>query len=219
MLTPTTRPTPVGESAAGVAGVQRGIGLDDVLDDSGCRPGPHGKRPIQRADHARGHRAHQAHRAADGDHELADPQLLGVTELGGGEPVAPHPDQAEVGETVGPGHVEGQLATVAQRRDTGPGLAQHVSRREHEAVGGDDDAGAGAACVRPPPATVTHDAKLDDRGQEPLGHGRDDARVRVERFGVGGDGIGRGAIEVELVGCHSDYKITEGPKIPHLTPM
>ena len=79
--------------------------------------GPRRQRPVEAADDAGGDRAGQPHRAADGDHELADPKVLGIAELGGGEPVAAHPDEAEVGEAVGPGYVEGQLTTVAEGRD------------------------------------------------------------------------------------------------------
>jgi hypothetical protein len=61
--------------------------------------------------------------------------MLGVAELGGGETVAAHPDEAEVGEAVGPGHVEGQLTTVAEGRHPGGGLAENVGGGEDEAVG------------------------------------------------------------------------------------
>ena len=80
VLIPTTGPRRVGERAAGVAGVERGVGLDHVLDHPPGRAAAGRQRPAERADDARGHRARQPERVADRDDELADDEPVGVAE-------------------------------------------------------------------------------------------------------------------------------------------
>ena len=74
---PATR---VGQGAAGVAGIERGIGLDDVLDEAARPPVAGAERPAEGADDARGHGPGEAERVADRDDQLADLQARGVTE-------------------------------------------------------------------------------------------------------------------------------------------
>ena len=50
------------------------------MTSSIMRPGGRAQRAPQRGNHARGHRGLEAKRIADGDRELAAPQLLGVAE-------------------------------------------------------------------------------------------------------------------------------------------
>src|SRR5262249_3233980 len=65
------------EGAAGVAGVQRGVRLHDVVDEA---PGPAAQRPAEGADDARGDGALEAERIADRDDELTDLQGRRVAE-------------------------------------------------------------------------------------------------------------------------------------------
>ena len=58
----------VDQRAARVAGVERGVGLDHVVDQAA---GARAERAAERADDAGGHRALEAERVADGDRELA----------------------------------------------------------------------------------------------------------------------------------------------------
>ena len=55
------------QRAAGIAGIDGGVGLDEVLVAVGVDAGA-----AERADDARGHRVLQAERIADGDHIVAD---------------------------------------------------------------------------------------------------------------------------------------------------
>ena len=72
----------IDQRAAGVAGVECGIGLNDIVDQaSGIRP----QRTSQCADHACRHRRLKSVRIADGDDELSHAQLLRIAERGGGE--------------------------------------------------------------------------------------------------------------------------------------
>ena len=66
---PATR---VGQRAAGVAGIERGVGLDDVLDEAARPAVARAERPAERADHARRHGPREAERVADRDDQLAD---------------------------------------------------------------------------------------------------------------------------------------------------
>jgi hypothetical protein len=70
-----------GERAAAVPGVQSGVGLDDALDDARTPPVHGRQRSPQGRDHAGRHRPGIAKGAADGDHQLPDPQPSGVAEL------------------------------------------------------------------------------------------------------------------------------------------
>src|SRR3990172_1345146 len=68
------------ERPSGVAGVQSGIRLNDSLDEpSRYRP----ERAAESAHHPRGHGALESERVSDGDDELPDFQMSGVTEARG----------------------------------------------------------------------------------------------------------------------------------------
>ena len=95
---PTTCACEVGERAARVSGVERGVGLDHVLDDAARR---HGQRAAERGHDAGRHAAAEAERAADRDDELADAEPFGVAELRRGEAVRVEPEDGEIGERVG----------------------------------------------------------------------------------------------------------------------
>jgi hypothetical protein len=56
------------QRAAGIAGIERGIGLDNVVDQPA---GARAQAAAERRDHARRHGGFEAERIADGDHELA----------------------------------------------------------------------------------------------------------------------------------------------------
>ena len=65
------------QRAAGVAGIERGVGLNDVFD----RPATHrADRAAQRRHHARRHTRFEAERIADRDHQLAAAQVFGIAE-------------------------------------------------------------------------------------------------------------------------------------------
>ena len=86
VLMPTSSPSQVHQRAAGVAGVDRGVGLDEVLVAVRVDAGA-----AQRADDARGHRLAEAERVADGHHEVADLEPVGVGERERREVARPSP--------------------------------------------------------------------------------------------------------------------------------
>ena len=101
----------VDERAAAVAGVQGGVGLDDVVHQVA---GDAAQRPAQGADDAGGDGRFEAERAADGDDELADAQLRRVAERGVGQARRLGLDDGEVGPRVGADDAAGQLLAVAE---------------------------------------------------------------------------------------------------------
>ncbi len=174
----------VAERAAGVAGIERGIGLDHVLDQARGRAGAGRERAAERGDDAGRDRAAEPVRAADRDDELADPEALGVAEGGRDQVAALDAKDGEVGEGVGSDHLEAELAAVGERcgaASLGPG--DDVGGAEHEAVGADRDPAAGAGGPSPAPARAP-DGEVGDGGTEALGDTRDGARVGVEGFRV-----------------------------------
>ena len=71
-------PARVEQRSAGVAGVERRVGLDHVVDREAAR---RGQAPLQRRHDAGGQRALQAERVADRDRRIADLDRRGVAEL------------------------------------------------------------------------------------------------------------------------------------------
>src|SRR6185503_21103516 len=65
----------IDERAARVAEIDRGVGLDEVLEGADAELAAPG-----RADDALGHRLPEAERVADGEHRLADAQFVGATD-------------------------------------------------------------------------------------------------------------------------------------------
>ena len=82
VLIPTTQPRPSASAPARVAGVERRVGLDHVVDDPA---GGHGQGAAELRDDARGDGPGEAVGVPDRDDELADAETLGVPELGRGE--------------------------------------------------------------------------------------------------------------------------------------
>ena len=76
VLTPTSRPVEIDQRAAGIAGIDRGIGLDEelIVGDADLRA-------RQRRDDAVGHGLADAERIADREHHVADLQLVGIAEI------------------------------------------------------------------------------------------------------------------------------------------
>ena len=128
---------------ARIAGIERGVGLDHVLDQAA---GLRTQRAAERGDHARGDGRFKPERIADRDHELAAPQRLGVAERRG----------RQVAHGIGAQQREIGVGILAQQPRLhhaafGIGQPQFARALDHMAVGQDetvrrdDDAGADAA--------------------------------------------------------------------------
>src|SRR5205823_7857506 len=90
------------------------------------------------------HGSLEATRVAEGDDELADPEVGRVSELGGGELGRGGSQDGEVREWVGADDLGGALGAVDERRAHAAGPLDDVRRGDEEAVGGDDDAAPAA---------------------------------------------------------------------------
>jgi hypothetical protein len=152
------------ERAAGVAGVEGGVGLDDVLDDASGRR----ERAPERRDHARRNRAGEAVGIPDRDDELTDAKALSVAELGRGEVARFGAQDGQVRERIGPGDLDLALAAVDEGRAR-PAVALRDDMRgsEHVTVGRDDD-GASAAREPAPSADAPRDAEVGHRRRQTL---------------------------------------------------
>jgi hypothetical protein len=178
----------VRERAAGVAGVEGGVCLDDVVDDAARPAGAGRKRAAERGYDPGRDGAAEAVRIADGDHELAHAEPLGIAELGGDEVVALRAKQGEVRERVAADDLEALLAAVAERgAAAGVRSPDHVRIGEQEPVRGEHDRAAGAG-RQLPAASAPHDPEAGDRRGKPLRDGDDRPRIRVERLGLLGGG-------------------------------
>src|SRR5271166_3333590 len=71
VLIPTTSP----REAAGIPRIERGVGLDQVVDQPAVACA---QRAAERRDHSRGYGRFESERIADRDHQLAAAQLLGI---------------------------------------------------------------------------------------------------------------------------------------------
>ena len=102
----------VDERAAGVAGVDGRIGLDEELVVADAHPGAGECR-----DDAAGHRLAHAEGIADGEHEVTHLERIGIAQRQGGKLLVRHVDleHGEVGALVGEQHLGLELALVGQR--------------------------------------------------------------------------------------------------------
>ena len=176
VLMPTTRWLAIGQSAARVARIEGGIGLDDVVDDAsvGARAGR--ERTSECAHDARSDGARQSHRVADRHHELADAQGIGVAQRGRGEISGIGSDDGEIRQRVGTDDLEVELITIDEGGLTMMVARHHVGGGHEEPIRRDDHGAARAlsATLRGP------DTKAGDGWEQSFGHGGDDARVGVE---------------------------------------
>ena len=129
----------VDERAAGVAGIDRRIGLDEVLeaiDAEMVAP--------ERADDAHRDGVAEAERIADREHDVADLQMLHRAERDGRQVFAVGLEHGEIRFGIDAAHMRMQLASIGQYELDIVGAFDDVVIREHVAFGRDDDAGAEA---------------------------------------------------------------------------
>ena len=176
---PITRPLRIEQRAAAVARVERGVGLDHVVDQV---PGDAAQGAAQSADDAGGHGGIKAEGTADRDDQLADPQAGRFAELGVGEPGVFGLDDRDVGPGVGPDDVAVDFAAVIQANAHPARAADDVVICEQKPVGSDQKAGSRSGCAA---ASVSADgAEIHHGRAELLGDRHDHARVSIEGFAL-----------------------------------
>ena len=141
------------QRAAGVAWIERGVGLDQVLQ---LAPALAAQRAAERRNHAGGDGGLEAERVADRHHQPPAPQLLRVAEPRGGQR---HrivgAQQGEVGVGIVAQQPRGQVAAIGRHDIVRRRLLGDVAVGEDQAVGRDDHARPDAAAAFQPGCTRT----------------------------------------------------------------
>ncbi len=129
----------IDQRAAGIAGIDRGVGLDEEL-------------VVGDPDLGAGHRRHDAvgdgladaERIADGEHHVADLQRVGIAEIGRGEALAAVLDaqHGEIGARILEDEIGVEFALVGESDLDLVRILDDVIVGDDEAGGVDDDAGA-----------------------------------------------------------------------------
>jgi hypothetical protein len=181
VFTPTTRPAGIDQRASGVAGVERGVGLDDVVDQtSGIRT----QRASQRTDHTCRNRGLESIRAAESDHQLSDTKLLRVAECGGSETRFIDSNDSQVARRIITNCGRGHAATVGQSDFDSPRIVHHVAVSQDQAIGSEDEARASAApfarLARAGMARGLMHFDIHDRRADALNCAGNSARIGVE---------------------------------------
>ena len=199
----------VDQRAAGVAGVDRGVGLDRVDDGVGVTGlGVQADRALHRADDPLGDRAGQPQRRPDGDHAVADPEVRRPPQLGDDGVGQLDLDHRDVGLRVAADHTGGGADPggedgLERRPRVGGGQRDDVVVGDDVAVRVDDDAGAGAAAAARSDLQ-RHDGRDDaardvrHRAGRALATGLDlrEGRARVDEVvGAAGHGVARDAAD------------------------
>jgi hypothetical protein len=161
---PDHPPGRVGEHAAAVAGVERGVGLDHLVHDAAR---PRGQGAAEPGDDARRDAAGQAERVADRDDELPDDEARRVPERHRGRQGCAGAQHGEVRQRVPPDDVGHHLGPVGERGGR-PGRPRDDVRRREQHVRADDARAPRARAAR------RRDRQARDRGQHRARHARDD---------------------------------------------
>ncbi len=170
---------------AGIAGVERGIGLHDVVDQPA---GPRPQRATQGADDARRDRTLKAEGIADGDHKLADADGAGIAELGMDEVVRMQPQDGEIAVGIVADEIGRERSSVGESGLYRGRAMHHVAVGEHEAVGRKDHARAGAERYLAHRGRIAlaalPDLQMDDRRCHAIDRCRDGLGIGIEQLGV-----------------------------------
>ncbi len=144
-----TSPREFEQRPAGVAGIERGIGLDDVVDQA---TGTRAQRTTERADDAGGDRLLKTHRTADGDRDLAGRHPVRISQEERGKSTARDAHDGEVGFRVVADQFGTSRAAVGKMHPQVGRAVDDVAVRHQIAIGGDEEPRAGTAgllCARP----------------------------------------------------------------------
>lgn len=162
------------QRSAGIAGVERGIGLNDVVDQPAGR-GAH--RAAERRDDAGGDGPFEAERIADGDRDLAAPEALGIAERGDVGKAAVGAHQRDVGVGVAAKHAPLARSAIRHRDPNVAGVADDVEIGDDQPVLSDHEARAMAAGTNALDAADGRSDSIDGVG--------DRRRVGVEQGVIG----------------------------------
>ena len=131
------------ERAAGVAGIDRGIGLNEILVPLDAEP-----RAAERADDPGCHRLAEAEWIADRHHEVADLKLIRIAEIEGDQSGGFHLQQRNVGAGVAADELGRELAAVREIDRDLVRVFHHMVIRQDVAVARIDDDARPRALLR-----------------------------------------------------------------------
>ena len=171
----------VGERAPRVAGVERRVGLDNIVDDPDLGTGSGRERAPQGTHHARGDAAGEAEGIADGHHQLADPKHRSIAESRRLEIAVLRYQHREVGERVPSPDAKAELAAVGKIEPAAVTTGDHVGRGHQVPVGAERDRRAASEWGASPAGSDLH---RRDRRCECGGYLGERARVCVEQLAV-----------------------------------
>jgi len=133
----------VDQRAARVAGIQRGVGLDDIVDHA---PGVGPQRPSERRDHPGRDRLREAERVPYGDGDLPDTQLAGFTQFDVRQRVGRADAQhREVAVRIVADEIGVEFRAVRERHADMRRAMHNVAIRQQITVGREDETRTGAA--------------------------------------------------------------------------
>ncbi len=128
----------IDQRAARIAGIDRGVGLDEILVALDAEPGA-----AERADDPRGHGLAEAERVADGEHEIPDPQMARIAQRHRRQIFRRDLQHGDVGGGIAPDQPRLEAAVVLGGDFDVGGVLDDVVVGQHIALRGiDDDARA-----------------------------------------------------------------------------
>jgi hypothetical protein len=170
----------VDQRAARVSGIEGGVGLDDVLDQSlRTTPPADRQRAPETADDTGRDRAREAVRIADRDDELAHAQALGVSQERLLQVAGVRPQDCQVGQLIGAHDGGAGLAAIGEAGRDADRALDDMGRGEQEAVLSDDHRAAAPLGIAP--ARTADDAEVRDARRQGVGDLDDCTRVGVQR--------------------------------------
>ena len=191
VLTPITSALRIDQRAAGISGVQSGVGLNHILDQA---PRVRAQRSPQRADHARRHGGLKPVRIADRNRHLARPQLLRISQWNGLQSGNIDSNDGKIGGRIIADGVSRSAPSVRQRHFDPRRVVHDVAIGENQSIGREDEAGAASTALAG--LTRTSSAcrlellyfNVHYRRTDSLNRSRDRPRVGVEQASVAGFG-------------------------------
>ncbi len=163
----------IDERAAGIAWIQRRIGLDHIVNEP---PGAGTQAPPQGTDDSGGDGVFKAQGIADGDRQLPDLQIAAACKLNVRRAATAYPDHRQVRIGIVTEHI-GPIALAIEGADANIVRAMdHVTVGEQQPVGRKEESGSGPALL----ASAAHLAHVK------MHHGRCRRAHRPgDRFGIG----------------------------------
>ncbi len=164
------------ERPAGVSGIQRGVGLDDVVDQS-ARLRVH--RATERANHSGGHARLKTERVTNGDCDLTDAQCFRIGQPHVGKLRRINANHGEIGIRIVSDKLGARFTAVGKVDHNFARTMHDVAVGQNKTVRRDDESRAAAAARAVGPRFNVH-----HRRRDPVNRTDDGARIFVEQSDI-----------------------------------